>query len=614
MATSTPVGAFPSPYSIETPPGCEGWEEMYPYHAFFAEARRAKDENRFWFWNSMHFPVPMPAFDVACIDSPYQAVGNWQNRVFAVPPAMGIDYRVVNGYIYIAANPVTDPEKIAERVEYFQRRAGYYYENWDELYGKWRKKIEALIDEITNLEVPGLPEYEPDSIAFDDDGNTAFYEVLDKYQRVLRLGDLMWQQHFEFLLLGYGAYATFADFCKANLPDIPDQHIAQMVAGIDVLLFKPDAELRRLARRALETGVEGAFVEGRSPAEIVGELGQSDAGRAWLDELEKIKDPWFNMATGDGLYHYYKSWLDDPSIPFASLIGHISALQAGEQIDRPTAEIQRERDRLAEEYGALLDEASQPPFQELLALSRTVFPYVEEHKFFCDYWFLTRWWNKLREFGALLQRNGFLEDSEDIFQLSRHEVASALDELVLTWATGGDPLGPHHWPPIVARRRELLEKLADWTPPPALGVAPEAITDPMTIMLWGVTTQRVQEWARGAGDGNQLTGAPASPGTVEGPARVVKTVGEIADVREGEILVCSITSPAWAPIFSKIRAAVTDIGGVMSHAAIVCREYGLPAVVGTGRATSQIRTGQMIRVDGTSGLVTILDRGSNGAG
>ena len=64
---------------------------------------------------------------------------------------------------------------------------------------------------------------------------------------------------------------------------------------------------------------------------------------------------------------------------------------------------------------------------------------------------------------------------------------------------------------------------------------------------------------------------------------------------------CPITSPAWAPIFPKISATVTDIGGVMSHAAIVCREYGLPAVVGTGRATAQIKTGQRIRVDGSDG-------------
>ena len=607
MADTAPaLGAFPSPYEIETPPGCEGWEEMYPYYALFDERRRDQDENRFWFWNSMHFPVPMPAFDVLCIDSPYQAVGSWQNRVFAVPPAMGIDYRCVNGYIYISGNPVTDPAKIAERAEYFQKRAGHYYANWGELYGKWRTKMEALIAELGELRVPELPEYESDEVAFGDDSNTSFYELLNAYGRVMRMGDLMWQHHFEFLLLGYGAYATFAELCKSNLPDIPDQHIAQMVAGIDVILFRPEAELRRLARLALDTGVDDAFQQGRTPVEIDAELAQTDAGRAWLEELERVKDPWFNMAVGDGLYHYYGSWLDDPSIPYAALIGYISALKAGTQIDRPTEEIARERERLATGYRELLDDATRPAFDDLLALSRTVFPYVEEHKFYCDYWFLTRWWNKLREFGQRLAERGFLEDPEDVFQLSRYEVASALDELVLTWATGGEPLGPKHWPPIAARRKQLLARLSEWTPPPALGVAPEAITDPMTIMLWGVTTDRVREWGRQVEGGSELNGAPASPGKVEGVARVVRSIDELADLRDGEILVCGSTSPAWAAIFPKIKATVTDVGGVMSHAAIVCREYGLPAVVGTGRATSQIRTGQTIKVDGTAGVVTLV--------
>ena len=607
MASSTPaLGAFPSPFSIETPPGCEGWEEMYPYYAMFDERRRDTDEPRFWFWNSMHFPVPMPAFDAICIDSPYQAVGTWQNRVFAVPPAMGIDYRIVNGYVYISGNPVTDPDQIAERADFFQKRAGHYFANWAELYGKWKDKMRALIAELDDLEVPQLPKYEPDEVALGEDRNTAFYELLNAYGRVLRLGDMMWQHHFEFLLLGYGAYATFAEFCKGNLPDIPDQHIAQMVAGIDVLLFRPDAELRRLAHLAIDTGVDDAFVEGRTPQEIDSELVASEAGRAWLSELEKVKDPWFNMATGDGLYHYYRSWLDDPSIPYASLIGHVNALRAGEQITRPTEEIERERERLASEYESLLEKEVRGAFNELLSLSRTVFPYVEEHKFFCDYWFLTRWWNKIREFGALLAEHGFLEDGEDIFHLTRHEVASAFDELVLTWATGGRALGPAHWPPIVARRKQILERLSEWTPPPALGVTPEAVTDPMTIMLWGVTTERVQEWARQQDGGHVLNGAAASPGVVEGAARVVRSVDQVADIRDGEILVCGSTSPAWAPIFSKITATVTDVGGVMSHAAIVCREYGLPAVVGTGRATSQIRTGQQIRVDGSAGTVTLL--------
>jgi len=601
------IGSFPSPYEVETPAGCEGWQELYPYYAFFDQGRRAADEQRFWFWNSMHFPAPMPAFDAICIDTAYQALGTWQNRVFAVPPAAGIDWRCINGYIYISGNPVTDPERIAARAGHFQRHAGYYYANWDELYGRWRANMEGLVAELDALTVPQLGEYEPDEVTFGD-AETSYAVVLDAYRHVLRLNDLMWQYHFEFLLLGYGAYVTFAELCKTHLPDIPDQHIAQMVAGLDVLLFRPDAELRRLARLALDTGVDGAFVEGRTPREIDAALAESEAGRAWLDELENVKEPWFHMATGDGLYHTYHSWLDDPTIPYASLTGHIAALRAGEDIERPSDHIATERDRLAQEYGALLDSEARKGFDDLLALSRTVFPYVEEHKFLADYWFLTSWWNKLREFGDLLTEHGFLPDRDAVFQLSRLEVYSALDELLLTWATGGQARGPQYWPPIVTRRRELLERLAQWTPPPAVGAVPEAVLDPALIMLWGVTTQRVHAWARDSADGGSgLTGTAASPGVVEGPARVVRTVGEIGDVREGEILVCSITSPAWAPIFSKITAAVTDIGGVMSHAAIVCREYGMPAVVGTGRATSQIATGQRIRVDGSEGTVTILE-------
>jgi len=590
--------------SIATPEGCEGWEEMYPHYALFGEERREQDAGRLWFWNSMHFPLPMPAFDVASIDGPYYALGAWQNRAFAVPPAMGIDYRVVNSYIYISVNPVTDPAKIAERAEFFQKRAGHYFANWDELYGKWRTKMETLIAELQAVEVPSLPEYEPEGMIFGDDDST-FYKVLDGYSRVLRMSEKMWQHHFEFLLLGYGAYLTFSDFCKQALPDIPDQHIAQMVAGIDVLLFKPDAELRRLARLAVDTGVAPAFSNGHSPAEIDAELAKSDAGRQWLEELEGVKDPWFNMSTGDGLYHYYRSWHDDPSIPYASIAGHISALEQGRLKERPTEELARERDRLAEGYAEQLSDEQRGPFNELLGLSRTVFPYVEEHKFYCDYWFLTAWYNKVREFGAMLVEHDYLDDVEDVFHLNRHEVLQALEELVLHWASGGLALGGSHWKPIAARRKALLDKLADWTPPPALGTMPEAANDPITVMLWGITPERLQQWAQD-GDGVELRGSAAAQGVVEGPARVIKSVDQIGEVQDGEILVCGSTSPAWAPIFSRIVATVTDIGGVMSHTAIVCREYGLPAVVGTGRATGQIKTGQRIRVDGTNGTVTVL--------
>ena len=100
----------------------------------------------------------------------------------------------------------------------------------------------------------------------------------------------------------------------------------------------------------------------------------------------------------------------------------------------------------------------------------------------------------------------------------------------------------------------------------------------------------------------------ARPAWCEGRARVIRSADELDLLQEGEILVATTTSPSWAPAFTKIVGAVTDVGGAMCHAAIVCREYGLPTVVGTGRGTSAIKTGDLVRIDGDEGLVTILER------
>jgi pyruvate, water dikinase len=126
-------------------------------------------------------------------------------------------------------------------------------------------------------------------------------------------------------------------------------------------------------------------------------------------------------------------------------------------------------------------------------------------------------------------------------------------------------------------------------------------------MLWGVTAETLATWAATASsDGTEVHGYAAAPGVAEGVARVLRDVNDIGQIQDGEILICPVTAPSWAPVFGKIKAAVSDIGGTMSHAAIVAREYGMPAVVGTGHATKRIKTGQRIRVDGNRGTVTVL--------
>jgi pyruvate,water dikinase len=139
------------------------------------------------------------------------------------------------------------------------------------------------------------------------------------------------------------------------------------------------------------------------------------------------------------------------------------------------------------------------------------------------------------------------------------------------------------------------------------------VAEPFTVMLWGITTDKVQEWLKGvdapaAEDVSELKGFASSAGLVEGPARVLRQPKDIMVIQPGEILVCPTTNPSWAPVFGKIKAAVTDIGGLTCHAAIVCREYGVPSVTGTGVATSVIKTGDILRVDGDTGVVTIVKR------
>ena len=603
-------GRFPSPFEVPTPEGCEGWKELYPYYYVFSDDRREFEDNRFWFQDGMHHPEPLYPFDTITCESWWVALGQYNTRVFVVPPALGIDQRVLNGYLYITALPVANPNDIPARVGEFMERAGYYYQNWDRLYAQWVKKAEETIADLKAIKVPDLPEREDlETVVRQGRGITSAYDLLTAYNRAIENMHKIWHLHFEFLNLGYAAYLTFYGFCKQTFPDIPDQTVAKLVSGIDVILFRPDEELKRLAKAAVDLKVAGVFKKTIHPDKVIAEMGKSDAGKKWLAELEKSKDPWFYFSTGTGFYHLHRSWIDDMTVPCLAIRGYIEKIEKGETIARPMAEIRKERDRLAAEYTALLptDEAKKA-FQEQLGLARTVFPYVENHNFYVEHWHHTVFWNKMREFGRLLVKHGFFKEVDDMFYLHRFEVQQAIYDLIGSWGSGGEARGPKYWPPIVAKRKVLFEKLKKWAPPPALGEPPEVVTEPFTIMLWGITTDSIQTWLKPKEAGaKELKGFAGSPGVVEGPARVITSVEELVNVQPGEILVCPITTPSWAPIFNRIKATVTDIGGMMSHAAIVCREYGLPAVVGTGYGTKTFKNGQMLRVDGSTGVVTALN-------
>lgn len=431
------------------------------------------------------------------------------------------------------------------------------------------------------------------------------YDLSRRYHDVLDLGVELWQNHFELLNLGYAAYLDYFEFCRQLLPQFSDLQIARTVAGIDVDLFRPDRELRRLARAAVELGVDEVLCDGPLAAVLASLIGQP-GGEEWLADFTRTQQPWFNFSTGSGFYHDDAVWADHLEYPLGFIRSYIGQLRAGHCIESPTQQVAVDRDRLAHEARAALAGADLERFDEKLQLARTVFHFVENHNFYVEHWGMSLLWRKLREFSSLFVKEGFWSAADDIFYLRPSEVEESMWDMLGSWANGTPACGPQRWPHEIRRREAIIAACSASCPPPTLGVMPLAVTEPFTIMLWGITSDSVNGWQKGPSGATELRGLAVSAGLVTGRARVVLSPDHLDEVEEGEILVTELTSPSWAPVFGRIAGTVTETGGMMSHVAIVCREYGLPAVTGVSRATQCIRTGQLLQVDGSTGIVTIL--------
>jgi len=194
----------------------------------------------------------------------------------------------------------------------------------------------------------------------------------------------------------------------------------------------------------------------------------------------------------------------------------------------------------------------------------------------------------LREVGARFEKGGMIERQDDIFWLTQEEVEDAAARL-----DRGEPL--ENLSTSVSQRK-VVRRVARRVAPPIM--LPQ-------IKVFGVDLMALKSGGLRKQKNNCLKGVAASPGTVTAPACVLHGPDDFSKMNTGDVLVASLTTPAWTPLFARASAVVTDIGGPLSHGSIVAREYGIPAVLGTDTATKHISDGQMITVDGCSGIVSL---------
>jgi pyruvate,water dikinase len=257
----------------------------------------------------------------------------------------------------------------------------------------------------------------------------------------------------------------------------------------------------------------------------------------------------------------------------------------------PRAREQLVAKRLETEKGVAAALAGSPrrlrAFQGLLSDAQHLVPVREEQ--LAE---LTLPWPVMRRavirIGEALVATGHLENAEDVFWLTRAEMLAAVSD-------------PDQLPaersirPTVAERREAWARNAHLVPPLFVGRLP-----PVLRMIFDRSARIL-----GARPSNTalVSGAPASPGRATGSVRVVRSQSEFDRLVDGEVLVAPLTAPAWTPLFARASAVVTDVGSVFAHASIIAREYGIPAVVGAGDATTRLHDGMRVTVDGSTGVV-----------
>ena len=283
------------------------------------------------------------------------------------------------------------------------------------------------------------------------------------------------------------------------------------------------------------------------------------------------------------------AWRDDPTL----LIGAVARRLATpvEEPDVRHARLRRRADEVSRQARITLADrpADLERFEEVLATASATGPLTEEHNYWLDRRNHSNMGKAARTFGARLVRDGALREPEEIFLLYLGEIRSALRE-------------PRDLSALIAEREAEQAQWSRLEPPEMIGQPDAAHAAGAKAGAMGHLLYRADQ----DDPSRALRGAPASAGVARGPARLVRNLEEFAKFQRGDVLVCQSSNVSWIPLFTSAAAVVTEVGGPLSHAAVVAREFGIPAVVGTSVALSTLVDGEPLEVDGGAGIVRRL--------
>ena len=480
-----------------------------------------------------------------------------------------------NYWFYMGIFPRVPPEQMEEQSkrgdELLMATIGRLQERWDE---EWLPEIKAQIEEWDAYDLEA---------ASPADLHAHFTEA---WGGALRLADV----HFQIVLPVYIALSLLDDLYQ-DLFSLGDMESQKLVQGFDNKTLEVGRALWDLSRKAKASDEVRKTFEEHAPGDVMNALAESDGGQAFAKELEAFLNSHGKRMSDWGIS--YGSWLEDPSPVMVTLKGYI------EQEGDPRQELKERAAEREEAVAAARERLQGHPsdvrdeFEHLLDAASTAVVLTEDHGYWIDFQSTYRVRRVIMEMGKRLAEAGTLATAGDVFLLGTDEIAAAV---------AASPAPDHTG--LVEERKNEMEHFASLKPPEFMGTSygppPPGLMSDALGKFFGAPAEQ-DDAAE-----HTVAGNAGSQGKVRGTARVLRSLDDSDRLGVGEILVAETTSPSWTPLFGIAGGIVTDTGGILSHCAVVAREYGIPAVVGTRVATSTIRDGQTIEVDGDAGQLHLV--------
>ncbi len=566
--------------------------------AFPIEWASESEKLLFWVYDDLHCPKPLSPM--------FEDIGGWwlscdhMFRRFGTPFATDWIYKNVNGYLYTAAIPA-EAGLVVETQEYDSRTnpivpqdAGYagkigaYLGAVLPVYGNnfvmwWRERfvpemqrnfdyIEGMLDRKDELSLAETAVLLEDAIDMHD-RHWKIHWMLNFAQlsATLNLRAVMEKTHGKIDEVLLGRLQNSGD--DRNWDKI--RTLWEMKEEI-----KADADLRALF--AAQTG-----------AEIAPALEASERGRRFIEERVvpyQLEYGWHSVWSHEFVYTTFREDMK----PILQLVRDQYA--SDYDYEKAITTLRADIAAAAEEILAGLEGEALDEMRVANEINLKMAPLTPDHHFYIDQGANAHVRLVLVAIGEKLVEMGELNEPADTVMFRYNELRAFI----------GDPSSMDGRALVAAAKtkRAAAEKV---TPKDWVGTVTDTQLAFPYLSLWGFPDKfhRSQEREQGT-----VKGIAGSPGVVEGIARVVLSEAEFDSLQVGEILVCQMTNPAWQVLYGKIIAVVTDAGGTVSHPAVLAREYGIPAVVGTSSGTQEIRSGDRLRVDGSAGIVEILESAS----